>query len=210
MKKEFDSVVTIAQMKEIDKLTIEELGINVLVLMENAGRISARFAVDKFNPRKVCVLVGPGHNGGDGLVAARYLHNLGVSVEVVLAKKGMKEINMKQLCIIKKIGIPVVNAIPDCDLIMDCLLGYSARGDPMGGVLELVEQVNKLEVPVLSIDMPTKGIRESVVLTIGLPKEGLEGVDDLYVCDIGFPKLVLERLGVKPIDFKGKEYVKLS
>src|SRR5690349_19716394 len=67
-------VLTAAQMREADRLTIEEIGLSGVVLMENAGEAVAR-AVRRRHPdaRRPVVLCGRGHNGGDGFVAARHL-----------------------------------------------------------------------------------------------------------------------------------------
>lgn len=70
--------------RELDRVAIEERGVPSLLLMENAGRavaaVVARLAERGGPP--VQVLVGPGNNGGDGLVIARTLHNRGLGVRV--------------------------------------------------------------------------------------------------------------------------------
>jgi NAD(P)H-hydrate epimerase len=85
-------VVTAAEMRELDRLTIEEIGLPALLLMENAGRAVAREARRVLRQRgarrgegRVVVVAGAGNNGGDGLVAARALHGRGTRVEVLLA-----------------------------------------------------------------------------------------------------------------------------
>src|SRR5687768_12914817 len=75
-------VVTAAQMRELDRLTIEELGIPGAVLMENAGRAVAD-EVEKLGA-PVAIVCGSGNNGGDGFVAARWLRERGVEVRVCL------------------------------------------------------------------------------------------------------------------------------
>ena len=69
-----------AQMRELDRQTIEEIGLPGMVLMENAGRATVDLMQRVFGPvagRTVCVFAGPGNNGGDGLVIARTVHGLG-------------------------------------------------------------------------------------------------------------------------------------
>ena len=75
--------VTRAQMEEIDRLMVDELGIELVQMMENAGANLARLARERFNPAHVLVAAGTGGNGGGGLVAARHLHNAGIPVTVV-------------------------------------------------------------------------------------------------------------------------------
>lgn len=69
-----------AQMRELDRKTIEETGIPGMVLMENAGRATVELMQKHFGPvagKTVCIFAGPGNNGGDGLVVARTVYNLG-------------------------------------------------------------------------------------------------------------------------------------
>src|SRR5207237_8325937 len=69
-------VLTAAQMREVDRKTIE-LGVPGLILMENAGHRVIEFLVEKFAPlatQRILVLCGKGNNGGDGFVVARQLH----------------------------------------------------------------------------------------------------------------------------------------
>ena len=75
------------QMREIDKKSIEEFGISELVLMENAGRKTAEavcHVIEAISKKSICILAGSGNNGGDALVAARYLSNLGARIKIFL------------------------------------------------------------------------------------------------------------------------------
>jgi NAD(P)H-hydrate epimerase len=72
-------------MRRLDRHTIERLGVPGELLMESAGRAVAEAALERWRPgRPVVVVCGSGSNGGDGLVAARHLHGVGVAVEVAL------------------------------------------------------------------------------------------------------------------------------
>src|SRR5712664_4713340 len=82
--------LTAAEMREVDRLTAERYGIPSLQLMEAAGRKVADAiwrAVAGRDSVRVCVLCGKGNNGGDGLVAARYLKEHGVVTRVLLFGK---------------------------------------------------------------------------------------------------------------------------
>src|SRR5262245_26041087 len=78
-------------LRELDRRAVEEFHIPILVLMENAGRAVADAALRRMGKKgRVLILAGPGNNGGDGLVAARHLHNAGggaTSVTVLLLQR---------------------------------------------------------------------------------------------------------------------------
>ena len=77
--------LTADQMREVDRAMVEDLHIELIQMMENAGRSLAQLAIARFAPARVTVLAGPGGNGGGGLVAARHLLNRGRTVSVVLS-----------------------------------------------------------------------------------------------------------------------------
>jgi len=67
--------LTTEQMRAVDRAMVEDLHIELVQMMENAGRGLAELAITRFSPDSVTVLAGPGGNGGGGLVAARHLAN---------------------------------------------------------------------------------------------------------------------------------------
>jgi len=78
-------IVTASEMRQIDRITSERLGVPSLTLMENAGSAVAEFVMSAYPLiRHVGVICGKGNNGGDGLVAARKLHDAGRAVRVLL------------------------------------------------------------------------------------------------------------------------------
>ena len=78
-------LVTAAEMRALDRHTIETLGVPGELLMESAGRAVAESVLEWREPgSEVVAVCGTGNNGGDGLVAARHLHLLGVPVRVAL------------------------------------------------------------------------------------------------------------------------------
>ncbi len=218
--------LTVRQMREVDRLMVEEFGVSVLQMMELAGRVTARVAIDLFSPRSVIVLAGKGNNGGDGMVAARHLHNSGAKVRVVLAGELHGEIPLMQLNALGKTGIPVEDSVKCApDLVIDALLGYGARGEPRGGVALLIRESRKLSKPVLSVDVPSglevstgkwfsPAFEGATVLTLGLPKEGMLGdpkIKRLLVGDIGIPREVYRKIGVEvPGMFSDREYLEVA
>ncbi len=190
--------LTTAQMVEVDRLMIEEYHIELVQMMENAGRNLAHLARVRFldgdpRGRRVVVAAGPGGNGGGALVCARRLHNWGADVWVVLARPepAMAPVPAHQLDIIKRMGVPVgqadgVTAVAPgpVDVIIDGIIGYSLSGAPRGAAAELIRWANASGAPILSLDGPSgvdattgsvfdPAIRATATMTLALPKQGL-------------------------------------
>ena len=231
-------VVTTQQMIEVDRLMIETYRIELVQMMENAGRGLARLAVHRFlddNPegRSVTVLAGRGGNGGGAIVAARRLHMWGASVRLFVsaAAGDFSGVPQHQLDIVSRIGIPVFeDELPDedCDLIIDGLIGYSLRGNPRNRAAELIEWANLHQSPILSLDIPSgidgetgearrPFVQATATLTLALPKAGLiesdgaSRVGELYLADISVPAELYEQLGLKlpyPL-FKSSDLIRI-
>src|SRR5581483_5477234 len=138
-------VLTAAQMREVDRKTIES-GIPGIVLMENAGSRVVDFLAAKFAPletQRIVVLCGKGNNGGDGLVIARQLHTRFKPRElyVVLAgsaeeMKGDAAANLRMLeasaCVY---GTELTSEMHMATLVVDALLGTGLHGPAEGPVV---------------------------------------------------------------------------
>ena len=191
--------VTAAEMRSIDRCTIEELGIPGVVLMEHAGRAvfhsTMRIWGEQGGSGAVSVVCGRGNNGGDGFVVARHLRNHGVPVRVcALAEKdqisGDARINLD---ILEKMGVKVnyiksgseLREVLDGSLlVVDAILGTGARGAPVGLVLDAIREINSLGVPVVAVDVPSgidadtgavpgDCVRAVETVTFGFVKRGL-------------------------------------
>lgn len=195
--------VDTAEMIEVDRAMIEDYHIELIQMMENAGRNLAHLARMRFldgDPRdkRVLVMAGGGGNGGGALVAARRLQNWGCNVTIALgqAPEAMTPVPAKQLDILQRMGVNGVRAPADVqklafltrnspfDLILDGLIGYSLKGAPVGLIGGLIRLANGCEAPILSLDAPsgvdtTSGavydpaIKAIATMTLALPKEGL-------------------------------------
>jgi NAD(P)H-hydrate epimerase len=207
--------LTADQMREVDRAMIEDLHIELIQMMENAGRGLACLAISEFAPTAVTVLAGPGGNGGGGMVAARHLVNRGRSVTVVLsAPETLTTVPAHQADILSRMGVTVTDRPQDADLVVDALIGYSLRGNPHGRTAELIEWANAQSAPVLALDTPsgldvttgvagTPCINATATLTLALPKVGLldaAPVGELYLADISVPSIVYRRMGVSVPD----------
>jgi len=202
------------QMREVDRVMVEDLGIELMQMMENAGRNLAELALRRFRPASVIVLAGPGGNGGGGLVAARHLANRGVEVDVALSRPidEFDGVPSRQLAILEQMRIPLAHgAVTSADLVLDALIGYSLRGDPRGDTRDLIDWANESGTPVLSLDTPsgldvttgeaaTPCIGATATMTLALPKVGLleaPQVGDLWLADISVPPSVYRAFGIE-------------
>lgn len=205
--------VTAEQMREVDRVATEELGLGLIQMMENAGRHLAELVVRRFGPRTAVVLAGPGGNGGGGLVAARHLGNRGVDVAVVLAadRDRLGDVPRHQLSILERSGARIDGDPEAADVVLDALIGYSLDGDPRGRAAELIRWANDQAAPACSLDVPsglqaTSGavgepcVHATATLTLALPKVGLarapEVVGELSLADLGIPRAAFDRAGI--------------
>jgi len=208
--------VNTPQMIEVDRAMIKDFHIELIQMMENAGRNLAHLARVRFMDgnafgTNVMVMAGTGGNGGGALVCARRLHNWGARVQVVLtqAAEEFRPIPAHQLDILRRIGVPIISAnliadITVIDLIIDGIIGYSLTGAPRDPTRNLIQWANRQQAPILALDVPsgldpTTGaiydptIRATATMTLALPKEGLlapvatANVGELYLADISVP-----------------------
>ena len=191
--------VTAAEMREIDRRAIEEFGIPGNQLMEKAGEAVARAAAQLAGPppKKILVLAGKGNNGGDGLVAARFLHDRGHHVEVLLfsEREKLKADPARNFVENAKRSIPtrivgeyfawetVPGILQSPDVVIDALFGVGLDKPLKEPYLGLVKQLNRENKKVVSADIPSglqadtgeilgDCVRASVTVTMGLLKKG--------------------------------------
>ncbi|MDE3074716.1 MAG: NAD(P)H-hydrate epimerase [Chloroflexota bacterium] len=218
-------VVTVEQMREVDRLMVDEFGILLLQMMENAGRCLARQAVQMLggdpDGRKAVILCGRGGNGGGGLVCARRLSTWGADVTVVLAVEAaaLGDVPGRQLAILRRMAVPVVDpagaagVCGQADLLVDALIGYSLKGAPREPIASIIRAANNTGKPILALDVPSglnadsgepnaPTVRANATLTLALPKAGLvqpgasAWVGELLLADISVPSQVYQRLGL--------------
>jgi NAD(P)H-hydrate epimerase len=214
-------------MREVDRVMTQDLRIELIQMMENAGRGLADLALELWAPQPVVVMAGPGGNGGGGLVAARHLANRGVAVSVLLTseRSRLAPVPARQLDIVERMRIPVLAEAPrEADLVLDAVIGYGLLGEPAGRAAEAIGWANGSGAPILSLDAPsgldvttgrvaTPCIRATATLTLAAPKQGLlrapEVVGDLYLADISVPASVYRGLGLEPFWFGRSSIVRV-
>ena len=202
-------VVTAQQMRKIEG-RIFDAGMPVAALMEKvAGLITDRIQVlyPGSGSRRVGVLVGPGHNGGDALVVARELHLLGDDVLIYRPITKLKELTAHHAQYAASLGIPVYDQITPlykCDLIIDGLFGFGQTRTLSGEIADAINQLNQWSQPVISIDLPSglhtdtgevlgTAVRATQTLCLGLWKlaflqdQALEYVGEAQLIDFGIP-----------------------
>jgi NAD(P)H-hydrate epimerase len=209
------------QMREVDRIAVEDFGLGILHMMENAGRNLAKNIIDltQNNTGKVIsVVAGSGGNGGGGLCSARHLHNHGYQINLMLTKApedltGAAGIQFK---ILQKSGISpialedVITEIRKSDIVIDAIIGYSLKGAPQGIYAEYINLINQHAKRVLSLDLPsgvnastgaTPGVFISAerTLTLALPKQGLKNpaAGEIFLADIGIPPEVYSQIGIE-------------
>lgn len=191
-------LVTVEEMREIDRKTIEEFQVPSLQLMEKAGWNVAEVAKEMLRSplgKGIAIFAGRGNNGGDGFVTARYLLEEGAEVNIYLLGrkeevKGDARANLKRLTqsIVEIKGNKDLDKVRDnlskVNLIVDALLGTGTRGEVKGVLKATIELLNESGKPVISVDIPSglegnKGeplgicVKAAKTVTMGLPKRGL-------------------------------------
>lgn len=194
-------IVTVDQMRQIEQ-KCAETGLPTDVLMENAGKVvaeEARRILGNIKQQRILILIGPGNNGGDGLVTARHLHDWGAKVSLYLP--GQRPPNDHNLELVQNRGITSIDAKQDknlskleevlssADAVIDALFG-TGKSRPLQGIFPKV--LNKLseakkkqpKLKIIALDLPS-GLNADTgavdpaclyadnTVTLGFPKPGL-------------------------------------
>ena len=203
-------------MIEVDRLMIDDYGIELIQMMENAGRCLAIVAREDFldndpQGKRVCILAGTGGNGGGAMVCARRLSAWGakVTIFVTASEEKMTPVALHQYKILKRMGVELgkvdeLDKEQSYDLIIDGVIGYSVKGDPYGTARDMIDWANAQSTKVLSLDTPsgldlTTGhlhhptVRANGTLVLAMPKHGLFSkesklnVGQMFLGDISVP-----------------------
>ncbi|MGQ9864793.1 MAG: NAD(P)H-hydrate dehydratase [Pseudanabaenaceae cyanobacterium] len=181
-------LVTAAQMRAIEQAMFAA-GMSPAALMEKAALQVTRRLTELYPPARfgrVGVLVGPGHNGGDGLVVARELHLQGRTVCVHRPLPSTASLLQDQARYGEFLGlVPVpLTALADCDVLVDGLLGLGTTRPPAEPLAAAIAQGNAWPMPKVAIDVPSgldsdrgvplgETLRADRTLCLGLWKRGL-------------------------------------
>lgn len=210
--------VTTDQMREVDRVAVEVFKLDILQMMENAGRNLAALVINSLGSEDgpVLVLAGPGGNGGGGICCVRHLRNHGIDVSLVLTKQPTElgRAATAQYHILYRSGFralpaeSVEHSLRTSKIVVDAIIGYSLQGAPRGKTAELISLASEHAPRMISLDVPsgldsTSGeavgvvLSPEITLTLALPKTGLSGISGaLYLADIGIPPEVYSEIGV--------------
>lgn len=211
------------EMRALDKLTVEKIGLPSMVLMENAGKAVAEAAETELGncaQKTIVIFVGKGNNGGDGIVAARHLASKGAKVQVVFVTPWQDLIGdvAAQVRIARKYAIDffeVTNIqntwdiaeilVAKADLVIDAILGTGFNGELQGEQQRACRLINDCASNVLAIDLPSginadtgaadvDAVVANIVVVMGLLKPGLL----LYPAAEIVGKIILADIGFSP------------
>ena len=200
--------ITGEKAKNLDTLLTTHYKISILQLMEIAGLRLAEFIQSKLNKNnKVYFFIGPGNNGGDGLVAARFLNAWNISVKIILIKNESKysKISRYHLNTLSKLNIPIElfdknlkHKISSNHILVDALLGSPLRSKPNKKMQDIFGTINKINTTKISVDVPsglncTTGIlykhhiKPNYILSFVAPKKGFKKIinSKIYIANIG-------------------------
>jgi len=220
------------EMANADRYTIEEIGINSLVLMENAGRTASEIILDRFGDKNNFVVVaGSGNNGGDGLVIARYLLRYNKNVSVYILAKGEEKLsddNRANLEIYKKFGgkyrfITAENIdeidLSKGDVIVDGIFGTGFKPAVKGYRADVIKLINQSGKPVVAIDIPSglstdtgeivgDFVKANLTITFAYPKlahilfPASKYCGDVYIVDISIYENYLKDIKREILEYK--------
>lgn len=165
-------LVTAEQMRNLDSTAINELGIPGIVLMENSGRGTVEIVNRQFGSlagKVVSIFVGPGNNGGDGLVMARFLHQERSRPQVFLLvdPDKLQGDASTNLAVVRKLPIPVYPLQSDDDfinaeehlvrsrIVVDAIFGTGLKREVSGFFAKAIRRINSFTCPVVSVDIPS-------------------------------------------------------
>ncbi len=206
-------LLTSAEMAEADRLALTA-GVSGSELMENAGRAVADAAA-ALTGRRVCIVAGPGNNGGDGFVAARHLAELGYSVTVSLIGDRTGLAGDAAWAAGRWQG-SIEPASPEnltgCDIVIDAIFGAGLNRPVEGLARAMIEAINEARGHVLAVDLPS-GVNGTTGAVMGVAIQAKQTVTffrrkighlllpgrlhcgSVRVADIGIPNGILSAVG---------------
>jgi ADP-dependent NAD(P)H-hydrate dehydratase / NAD(P)H-hydrate epimerase len=210
MEEWIDPCLDADQMRATDRWAIQDQGVPSLQLMETAGRAVAEAAAEVAGPGTIAVVCGKGNNGGDGLVAARVLREMGFEVDVLLLGPGDQlsedaRANLDRFEGARAVGVGELPAALDrAGAVVDAVFGTGFAGSPRDPARTAIDAINGVDAPVVATDISSgvnastgevegKAVHADVTVTFHAPKfghwiaPGKNHTGELRVAPIGIP-----------------------
>ena len=205
-----DPCLDAEQMRAADAWAIQDQGVPSLELMETAGRAVAEAAAELAAPGRVAAVCGKGNNGGDGLVAARALREMGFEVDALLLAPGDQlsedaRVNLERFNGARQVSVgDLPTALADAGVIVDAIFGTGFAGAPRDPAGSAIDAINDADARVVATDIPSgvnastgevdgKAVRADDTVTFHAPKlghwiaPGKAHTGELRVAPIGIP-----------------------
>lgn len=222
-------LVTAEQMRQVDHNTITELGIPEMVLMENAGKSVVEFLKEQFHDLKnktITIVAGAGNNGGDALVVARYLHQLGIPVKVfICAERELSPSAKQNYEILSRLPVKLYPldsensmhllkvTVNYSDILIDGLLGTGVNREVTGRIGQIIDIANRRSCIKVAIDVPSglnsdtgeiwgRCLKADYTVALAQPKrghmlnKGIKYCGQVVTKDIGIPEEIYETLNL--------------
>ncbi|MDH5382995.1 MAG: NAD(P)H-hydrate epimerase, partial [Cyclobacteriaceae bacterium] len=212
------NILSSQQIREADQFTIENEPISSINLMERASSRFSELFIQKYPVayfRKVCVVCGPGNNGGDGLAIARILHSAGYSIFVFIFEETQYSqdfrINLERLEGLVEVGGITDDTFSsgiDFHILIDAIFGSGLNREITGIYKNVIEKINSLDCIKVSVDIPSGlsadegkmgvSIQSDYCISFQVPKlsfylhDSENTYDELDIIDIGLDKMYIE------------------
>lgn len=215
----------------LDSISIQEMGIPSLVLMERASLSLAERVRKHVNRKeKILVVCGMGNNGGDGVAAGRILMEWGYDISIFLLgnrEKASPEMHT-QLKIAENLDMQFVEApdLMEYPVLLDAVFGIGLSREITGSYAEWIEKMNTSGSKIISVDIPSgvsagtgavlgTAVKADITVTFGENKLGLLlypgylQAGKVYVEDIGFPGAALKKVDPKNFSYEKEDMDRL-
>lgn len=211
------NLYTAAQVRELDRIAIEQFGLGNGQLMARAGAAAFALLSQRWPlARRIAVVCGTGNNAGDGFVLARLAHEAGLAVDLFQVGDG-ERLRGDALAAAQQAGLNTQHLQPgdlrDCDVVVDALLGTGLQGEVQGVWRAAIEAINDSGLPVLALDLPSGldadtgavlgcavaatatlsfiGLKQGLLTAAGAVQRG-----ELYFVDLDVPAAVYDKVAV--------------
>jgi ADP-dependent NAD(P)H-hydrate dehydratase / NAD(P)H-hydrate epimerase len=206
-----DPCLDAEEMRATDRWAIKERGVPSLDLMETAGRAVAEAAADVARSSRAAIVCGKGNNGGDGLVAARALREMGFEVDALLLSPADQlsddaEANLGRFDGARETAPGgLSSALAGAGVVVDAIFGTGFAGTPRDPAATAIEAINGSDAPVVATDVSSgvnaangevegAAVEADVTVTFHAPKlghwvaPGKQRTGELRVAPIGIPE----------------------